>query len=102
MKYLVIANPRPIQLPPEQAVSLYQAVIAWTDERLKNGKLEVTYGYPGGGGIAIANVNSQEELFDELLTYPLYGLFDWKIKVLVDLKHAFNSVIEYYKKMGTK
>lgn len=102
MKYLVIANPRPIPIPPEQAVSLYQAVLAWTDERLKNGKLEVNYVLPGGGGIAIANVNSPEELYDELLTYPLYGVFDWKIKVLVDLKHALNSGIEYYKKMGTK
>lgn len=102
MKYLVIANPRPIPIPPEQAIGLYQAASAWTDERLKNGKLEVNYGYPGGGGIAIANVNSPEELFDELLSYPLYGLFDWKIKVLVDLKHAFNSVIEYDKKMMAK
>jgi hypothetical protein len=100
MKYLVIAHPNPIQIPPEQAVKIYQGAKAWVDERLKNGKIECTYVYVGGGGFSIGNVNSQEELFDELLSYPLYGFFTWEVKALVEWKHGYDSVIEFYKKMG--
>jgi hypothetical protein len=102
MKYLVIANPKTVPIPMDQIVNLYKAAIAWVDERLKNGKIDCTYIYVGGGGFSIGNVNSQEELFDELLSYPLYGFFDWEVKALVDWKHGYNSVIELYKKMGAK
>lgn len=102
MKCLVIANPKPIPIPLEQAVNIYKAATAWTEERLKNGKIDCNFVFVGGGGLAIANVNSQEELFDELLSYPLYGFFDWEVTALVDWKHAFNSVVEFYKKMGAK
>src|SRR4030042_728048 len=102
MKYLVIAHPKPTQIPPEQAVNLYQAATAWADEALKNGKIDCTYIFVGGGGFSIGDVNSQEELFDELLSYPLYGFFDWEVKALVDWKHGYNSVIEFYKKMGAR
>lgn len=102
MKYLVIANPRPVPIPPEQAIDLYKAAIVWTDERQKNGKIDCNYVFVGGGGLAIANTNSQEELFDELLSYPLYGFFDWEVTTLVDWKHGYNAVIEFYKKMGVK
>lgn len=100
MKYLVIAHPNPTQIPQQQAVNMYQAAIAWVDERLKNGKIDCTYVFVGGGGFSIGNVNSQEELFDELLSYPLYGFFTWEVKALVEWKHGYDSVIELYKKMG--
>jgi hypothetical protein len=102
MKYLVIGNPNLIPMPLEHAVSLYQAAVVWQDERLKSGKMDCTYIFADSGGFAISNVNSQEELFDELLSYPLYPFFDWEVKALVDPKHGYNSVIEYYKKMGRK
>ena len=102
MKYLVIASSNSVPIPPEMAVNIYKAAIAWMDERIKNGKLDCSYVYVGGGGIAIANVNSQEELFDELLSYPLYSFFYWEVETLVDWKHAYKSVIELYKKMGAK
>ena len=102
MKYLVIATPRPVPVPPEQAISLYKATIAWIDEREKNGMIDANYIFIGGGGFAITNVDSQEKGYDELLSYPLYPFFEWDVKPLVDWKHAFNSAIELYKKMGTK
>lgn len=102
MKYLVIANPSLNPIPMDQAVNIYNAAIAWTDEKLKNGKIDCNYVYVGGGGFSIGNANSQEELFDVLLSYPLYPFFNWEVKPLVDWKHAENSVIEFYKKMGAK
>ena len=102
MKYLVIVSPNQTQIPPEMAVNTYKAAIAWTEERLKNGKIESTYIFNERGGFSIANVNSQEELFDEMLSYPLFPFFDWEITPLVEWKHGYNSVIEFYKKMGAK
>jgi hypothetical protein len=102
MKYLVIGNPSLTPIPPEQAVFIYKAAMDWIDERLKNGKIESHYIFAERGGFSIANVNSVEELFDELLSYPLYPFFDWEAKALVDWKHGYNSIIGLYKKMGAK
>jgi hypothetical protein len=102
MKYLTIGTPKAIPVPPDQAVKLYTAATAWVDNQIKTGKIDLMYIFPEGGGMAIGNVNSQEEAFDLLTGYPLYSFFDWKVKVLVDWKHAYNSIIERYKSMGAK
>ena len=102
MKYLVIATSNQTPMPPEMAERIYKAGIAWIEERLKNGKIDCTYVFIGGGGLSIGNVNSQEELFDELLSYPLYPFFDWEVTPLVEWKHGYNSAMESYKKMVVK
>jgi hypothetical protein len=102
MKYLIIGSPNARPVPPDMAINLYQAAIAWVDNLIKTGKLDCTYIFPEAGGMAIGNVNSQEEAFDLLTSYPLYGFFDWKVKVLVDWKYAYNKTIERYKSMGAK
>jgi hypothetical protein len=65
MKFLVLATPGALPVPPEMGAKLYPAGITWMEERLKNGKVESSYIYADRGGFAIANVNSHEELFDE-------------------------------------
>jgi hypothetical protein len=102
MKYLVVANPNHVPVPPEQALGLYKATSAWIDERIKNGRIDVNYTFLGGGGLAIANVETQEQAFAELLSYPLYAFFDWEVKPLVGWQQAFNILIELYTKMGAK
>jgi muconolactone delta-isomerase len=102
MKYLVIGTPNQTPMPLEMAVNIYKAAMAWSDERLKNGKIESFYIFAERGGFSIAKVNSPEELFDELLSYPLYPFFDWEVTALVEWKHGYNSIIEFYKKMGAK
>lgn len=102
MKYMVMGTPSATPIPLEQAEYIYTAAIAWVEERLKNGKIECSYIFADRGGFAISNVNSQEELFDELLSYPLFPFFVWEVKVLVDWKHSYQSIIGLYKKMGAK
>jgi hypothetical protein len=102
MKYLVIGSPKALPIPPEMAINLYQAAITWVDNMTKAGKLDCLYIFPEAGGMAIGNVNSQEEAFDLMTSYPLYGFFDWQVKSLVDWRHAYNTIIEMYKKMGAK
>jgi hypothetical protein len=102
MKYLVIGSPGSIPIPLEQAANIYKAAISWMDERIKNGKIDFHYVFPERGGFVIANASTQEELFDEMLSFPLYGFFDWEVTVIAEWKHCYNSLIEFYKKMGTK
>jgi hypothetical protein len=102
MKYLVVAKSNQIQIPPERAVGLYKATLAWIDERVKDGRIDVNYTFIGGGGLAIANVNTLEQAFAELLSYPLYAFFEWEVKPLVDYRQAFDIIIEGYTKMGAK
>ena len=102
MKYMVLGRQGSTPIPPEQAVNLYTAAIAWMEERLKNGKIECHYTFPDRGGFAIANVNSAEELDDEILSYPLYPFFDWEVSVLVEWKHSYHSIMGFFKKMGAK
>ncbi len=102
MKFLVTARPGSTPIPPEHAVGLYTAAMTWVDERLKNGKLDCHYTFPDRGGFAIANVNSAEELDDEILSYPLYPFFDWEVKVLVEWRHSYNSIMGLFKKMGAR
>jgi muconolactone delta-isomerase len=102
MKFLTIGSPKAIPVPPDQAVKLYPAAMAWIDQQIKSGKIEAMYIFPEGGGMAISDVNSQEEAFDLLTSYPLYSFFDWKVQALVDWKYAYNSIIERYKSMVGK
>jgi|SRR4030042_6623620 len=102
MKYLVIVTPNQTQIPLEMAEKIYKAAMVWTDERLKSGKIESTYIFNERGGFSVASANSHEELFDEMLSYPLYPFFDWEVTPLVEWKHGYNSVIEFYKKMVVK
>jgi hypothetical protein len=102
MKYMVLGRQGSTPIPPEHAVNLYTAAIAWMEERLKNGKIECHYTFPDRGGFAIANVNSAEELDDEILSYPLYPFFDWEVSVLVEWKHSYHSIMGFFKKMGAK
>ncbi len=102
MKYLVLGKPRPVMIPPDRAIPLYKSAIAWVDAHIKSGKVDCEYIFPEGGGMAIGNVDSQEEAFDLLSSYPLYGFFDWQVEPLVDWKHAYNSIIEMYTRMGYK
>jgi hypothetical protein len=102
MKYLFVAIPNHVPVPPEQAIGIYKATSAWIAERKKNGRIDVNYIFVGGGGIAIANVETQEQAFAELLSYPLYAFFDWEVKPLVDWQQSLNTIIEFYTKMGAR
>jgi hypothetical protein len=85
MKYLVMATPLPIPIPPE----LFEEARHWIGERIADRRFDCVYMLLGGGGVAIRNAESHEEVYEELLAYPLYGFFEWTIEPLVDWEHAF-------------
>lgn len=98
MKFMVTGLPGAISVPPGQGMSLYKAAVAWFEERLKNGMIECHYVFPDQGGFAISNASSPEELFNELLSYPLYPFFSWEVKALCDWKQSYDTIIKIFEK----
>ena len=89
MKYLVMATPLPIPIPPER----FQQARDWIGERINDQRFDCVYMFIGGGGVAISNAESHEQVYDELLAYPLYGFFDWSVEPLADWQHSFNTIL---------
>lgn len=84
MKFLVLAKPKSgfgPQTPPEA----YKAAHAYFKTRLENGLLDCAYTFVPAGGIGIANSESAEQLWAELISYPLYSGFDWEVQPLADI-----------------
>lgn len=101
MKYLIVAKPGTTQIPIEQGAVLLQAGLSWIKAKLADGTLDSTYNVIGGGGIAISNADSAEQILANLLEYPLYPFFTWEVTPLLDLDSSLNKYIEYYKRLAS-
>ena len=90
MKFLIVMEGVPGQptLPPEQMLSLTKEMWAWSRRLVESKKADVAYGladHAGGlmGGMGIMNVNSLEELAENLGTFPAPGMVTYKVYPLV-------------------
>jgi hypothetical protein len=101
MKYLVIAKPSAIPIPPDQGEKLLQASKDWINGKCADGSIDVTYNFFGGGGFAISNGDSHEKVLMELLSYPMYPFFTWEVTPILDQEESFNQYIAYYQKLGS-
>ena len=52
-----------------------------------------------GGGFAITNADSHEEVTDSLLEYPLYPFFNWEVKPLSDWSHSYDKLAELFQRI---
>ena len=93
MKVLYIARPARPQLPLEQVLSMSKSTKEWHAKFLGDGTYDCIYTFVGGGGIGIANVDSNEAAYDLLSDYPSRELFDWEFHPLVDTRHVMDKVI---------
>ena len=101
MKYLIIAKPGTTQIPIEQGAVLLQAGLSWIKAKLADGTLDFTYNVIGGGGIAISNADSAEQILANLLEYPLYPFFTWEVTPLLDMEDSVDKYIAYYKQRAS-
>ena len=97
MKYLITALTGTTPVPPDQAVELWEAAREWIGTRM----IETRFGImsifaDGSGAIAVVDAEKHEEVFDLLLSYPLYPFFRWEVKPLCEWEHAFTTIIEGY------
>ena len=97
-KFLILARPNARQMTPEQGVALYRAAKEWMNEQIESGVVECHYTFPQGGGIAISNVDSHEELADQIQSYPLFSFFDFEVHALCDWGPIYDRIIKNYEK----
>lgn len=98
MKFLVTAMPDR-QIPVEMGAALYQAAVAWTEERIADGRIECTYIFAQTGGMAVIEVDSHEQVFDEIMSYPLSGFFEWEVMALADWRHSYQTLIALFQSL---
>lgn len=79
---------------------MYEAAELWTKARLAERSMERDYALDGAqGGFCIANADSQQEIWDSLLDYPLYPFFDSDVKPICDAEHARGKLGEIARKL---
>jgi muconolactone delta-isomerase len=89
MKFLVTQRRRDgVPVPPDAIAGLLRAQSEYLDEQMRIGTVDVAYGLPqGGGGLAIVNADSAEQLNEILVASPLFMLTNIEVQPLADI-HA--------------
>jgi hypothetical protein len=101
MKYLVTANPGLTPIPIEQGSNILKSSKAWIEAKLGDGSIDVTYNYFGGGGFAIVNAESHEQVLGNILEYPMYAFFVWDVKPLLDFSDSIDQYTAFYDRLGS-
>lgn len=95
MKYLITFQRNAVPIPAEQAVTLFLAAKLWTNASVADGRMDCAYAFADtSGGLTIANADSHEGVWDDILDYPLYMFFDWDVKPLCDPDHGYDKLIQ--------
>jgi hypothetical protein len=97
MKFYVFATGS-LPVSPEEGAALYEASIEWMKAKFEEGKVDCHYSYPHGGGFAIVDADSHEELSVEIQGYPLFPFLNWEVIPLVDWEFGYNLAVEGYKR----
>ena len=99
MKYLTLTKPRG-NLPPDIAEGVFQAGKDWLNAQVANGTLDFVHGFPEGGGVAVSNADSHEELMARMRDFPLFPFVEWQVQPLVDISRSLDSAIEMFRGMA--
>jgi muconolactone delta-isomerase len=84
MKYLVTTRRRDgVSLPPDVIAGMLLAQRDWVEQSLADGTFDAAYTFAqGGGGIAIVNAESGEELHRIATSSPLFGVSNVEVQPL--------------------
>ena len=94
MKFLVWAKPLPGAPAFEDPLTAFRAAQKYLESNLKSGKLDCAFQTMGGGGIAIANADSAEELWQDLLSYPLSSRLTYHVEPVADAIKALEIAVK--------
>jgi hypothetical protein len=93
MKFLVIATRREqLPVPPEALPAMLSADHEWIVERLDDGTFDAVYGFPQGGGVAIANARDGEELSGILMSAPVFLINNWDVRPLLEMETMLENI----------
>jgi muconolactone delta-isomerase len=87
MKSLVIMRRRDgVPIPPDVVAGMLLAHRDWVQENLADGTFDAAYTFAqGGGGIAIVNAESGEDVHRIVTGSPLFGLSNIELQPLADI-----------------
>jgi hypothetical protein len=100
MKYLITGLPGGVSVPSEHGAELLHAGLAWIKAKQADGTIDSHYSFYGGGGMAIINGDSHEQILEQILSYPLYPFFDWEVSPLIDFESAYQSYANFYQRLS--
>jgi hypothetical protein len=98
MQFLTIVKPGPMPPPPE----LMRGAQEWIHAKESDGTFECCYAFVEGGGCAIGNADSLEQLMEDLLDYPLAPFVDYDVTPLIGVDAAFDRVIPVAERMSAQ
>jgi len=101
MKYLITAAPGQQMVPPKMGAALMTAAKGWLEAKIADGSFDSVHLFFGGGGFAIGNSDSHEQMLEDMLEYPLYPFFDWEIKPLLELNESMEKYARFYEKLAS-
>ena len=58
------------------------------------------HGFPEGGGVAVTNADSHEDLMASMREFPLFPFVEWQVHPLVDINRSLDSAIEMFRSMA--
>jgi muconolactone delta-isomerase len=87
MKYLLTMRRRDgAQVPPDALAGMLLAQRDWLQEHESDGTFDAVYTFAqGGGGIAIANIESAEQLTELVTSSPLFGTSNIEVQPLAEI-----------------
>jgi muconolactone delta-isomerase len=93
-KFLVLARLGAVQPAPDEVPQATDAVRTWVREQQGSGRLDVAYTYPEGGGCAIFDTDSAEELQELLVANPASAFLRYSVHPLIDLDIGLARLLE--------
>ena len=93
MKYLVTMRRRDgVPVPPDAIGGMLLAQRDWLQQKIEEDVCDAAYVFAqGGGGVAIVNAASGEELSQILTSSPVFGITNIELQPLADISALENA-----------
>ncbi len=98
MRYLLIRKPRVgVERPTAQTIRAQKEYVLG---KVKEGLVECTYAFLGGGGCSIVNADSPEKLNEQLFGGPMALFYEYEIRPLSDYASFMEGVARAMERQG--
>ncbi len=98
MKYLLIRKPRVgTERPTAQTIRAQKDYVLG---KVKEGLVECTYAFVGGGGCSIVSADSPEKLNEQLFGGPMALFYEYEIRPLSDYASFMEGVARAMERRG--
>jgi hypothetical protein len=98
MKYLVVSRRSTPAAEHQSQIRFLETANNWVNNRMKDGTVEAAYSFATGGGFFIINAESNEELMQILVDFPLRPLAELDIDPITEFTKATKITIDAIRK----